>query len=1322
MSTTNKIKLKKNNPVFTTTKINDKKYTKLLHISDIHIRPDERLDEYELVFSRLYNFLDQQKDNDTSLLVITGDIYYSKNVFKPSSNYVLTKFFKETSKRIDVVLITGNHDMNEQNLEQIDALTPLLTFSPVYYLRDTGLYQFGNVVFSVSSLTDAKFIKHSMIDTTKYPPDTKFIKLYHGMLKGAIGDNGLELKVSTNKKTSRCRTTSDFKGYNAVLLGDIHKYQFLNKKQTIAYCGSLIQQNHGETLDHHGVLIWNIANKKITTQYAEIENDYGFVTFELVNNKLINPKDKYPKYIYARFFLTKTSDFAMNDIEKELLKKGHTIIDKNVKYKDTVLLDDIKVDKDEKTFNDEDVFKSVLKDKKFSNEDINAMLKYHTTVKSKIEQSSDHLSSVWKPDSIEFRNFFLYGGDYTNSIEFRKGVMSIVAPNNNGKTSVLKTVLFALFGEIYNDFGSAIKYINNMDNKKYAYTDTKLSVGKTVLNIRREHENFVKSKKGVTNAKFKHSFKYDDSDKTGIHKIDTNKKITHYIGSKDMFVTLNVCSTKINKNFANFNKKDMNKFLQQIFKLDVFEKYEKLAMGDKRIYNDKLKTLEGSLAILQEQVVKNEDLDKQLKDMANCIIEQQKKQKSIDKDILKSKKYKDELHKKHSALCKLIDSDCFKHNFDDTKNEYDKLKNEFSNKQPVNSGVLNRKLEKLFKKLVPVNEDAQDDYDECTNNLDELGWKEGDKIDYNADKYNELKIDKLTIQKNISKLKSDSKKHNSKKLKKQKDKLLKKIGIDNYNDNTHDTDVNKISKLIRNLHKQKLPNAECSQKQLDELIEKRNLIDKCYHTEFTDEDNDKLLQLKNKYSILKNQLGDNTDDDDNVVITDDNDKITKAIQRYPDEICSETVVIEHGGKITITFGKSFGNSNKGTTYHRKVNVQRIRDVLSWVDNSRLHSEFKSVSNKIEQLENCKNFNQLSNDIADMSKNIDIQLKNQKIDDEINTLENKMQNIEFINEIKDIDKLINEASEIDKLISDEKIKLNDVSKLLETAENMKMISENIQNRNNLVKEIEKIKLNSNIQKEIDDAKNEIKYNEQINHFIELEKLYNKFINASEQLDEINKIDNNIDTYVNKINKLQQESQMLSSNCGTLTANIDELKDKKDKNIEKLKKINDINSELIIVKKMITMLTTYKEMVKYDGVPNALIKKKKEDICKFVNDFIKGFTNLKVDIIDDTVCVEKDKKWFHVGNVGGFESWLISVAFKTALNRFSYYSKSAIMLIDEEVDCIDVANFDKKLPAILDKLKHFYYSILLVSHRDISKLKDWDVIIKNNGTYSIIDSVQ
>ena len=46
------------------------------------------------------------------------------------------------------------------------------------------------------------------------------------------------------------------------LLGDIHKFQFLDKKCSRGYAGSLIQQNIGEDIENHGLIKWNVNKKK----------------------------------------------------------------------------------------------------------------------------------------------------------------------------------------------------------------------------------------------------------------------------------------------------------------------------------------------------------------------------------------------------------------------------------------------------------------------------------------------------------------------------------------------------------------------------------------------------------------------------------------------------------------------------------------------------------------------------------------------------------------------------------------------------------------------------------------------------------------------------------------------------------------------------------------------------------------------------------------------------------------------------------------------------------------------------------------------------
>ena len=77
-----------------------------------------------------------------------------------------------------------------------------------------------------------------------------------------------------------------------VLLGDIHKIQEFNYRGIpIKYCGSLVQQNFGETIDNHGYTLWDLESK--TNVHVEIPNNYGFYQFKITSPEdIINDNEK----------------------------------------------------------------------------------------------------------------------------------------------------------------------------------------------------------------------------------------------------------------------------------------------------------------------------------------------------------------------------------------------------------------------------------------------------------------------------------------------------------------------------------------------------------------------------------------------------------------------------------------------------------------------------------------------------------------------------------------------------------------------------------------------------------------------------------------------------------------------------------------------------------------------------------------------------------------------------------------------------------------------------------------------------------------------
>ena len=100
------------------------------------------------------------------------------------------------------------------------------------------------------------------------------VALYHGSISGCDTDTGWTMEHGESD-------ISIFKNYDYAMLGDIHKTnQILDDHGRVRYCGSTIQQNHGET--DKGFLLWDIKDKEdFTCKHVSILSPKPFVTIEL---------------------------------------------------------------------------------------------------------------------------------------------------------------------------------------------------------------------------------------------------------------------------------------------------------------------------------------------------------------------------------------------------------------------------------------------------------------------------------------------------------------------------------------------------------------------------------------------------------------------------------------------------------------------------------------------------------------------------------------------------------------------------------------------------------------------------------------------------------------------------------------------------------------------------------------------------------------------------------------------------------------------------------------------------------------------------------
>ncbi len=209
-----------------------KKNNKICHISDIHIRFGSRHEEYRIVFNRLIKDLQKEKPRR---IIFTGDLFHLKINLSPIAIEMAAKLLSHLSKIAPVDIILGNHDLNEQDLTQGNAIKPLIDImengyiitsddknipkpevgNGIYFFQDSGFYHIDeDIEYGVYSLWD-----HEILTLSDKKPNKKYIALYHGPIYGCMSDSGYQMKGDELVKLST------FNNFDMVMLGDIHEYQ-----------------------------------------------------------------------------------------------------------------------------------------------------------------------------------------------------------------------------------------------------------------------------------------------------------------------------------------------------------------------------------------------------------------------------------------------------------------------------------------------------------------------------------------------------------------------------------------------------------------------------------------------------------------------------------------------------------------------------------------------------------------------------------------------------------------------------------------------------------------------------------------------------------------------------------------------------------------------------------------------------------------------------------------------------------------------------------------------------------------------------------------
>lgn len=256
---------------------------KIIACADIHIRNLRRQDEYK---EQLKKFLEEcQKtadmfEKDEVRIVVAGDILHNKLDISGEGYTIASWFLYKLDSIAPTIVIAGNHDMNVSNVSRLDPLSAIFTmcgFKHSIYLDRELSYESGclvddNIVWCLYSTFD-NFARPNIEEfRIKYPNNT-FVGLFHGELKSAKTDVGFVFENGYEPGL--------FEGVDFGILGHVHKRQCIPFNGIpLVYCGSLIQQDHGENISAHGYVLWDVNEQDYET--VDLPNDnYGFYTFSI---------------------------------------------------------------------------------------------------------------------------------------------------------------------------------------------------------------------------------------------------------------------------------------------------------------------------------------------------------------------------------------------------------------------------------------------------------------------------------------------------------------------------------------------------------------------------------------------------------------------------------------------------------------------------------------------------------------------------------------------------------------------------------------------------------------------------------------------------------------------------------------------------------------------------------------------------------------------------------------------------------------------------------------------------------------------------------
>jgi len=1255
----------------------------IIHISDIHIRLYNRQKEYADIFQKLFQKIKEIKAQIPNIIIIiTGDLLHSKNILSPESILITQQFLQKLAEITATLLIAGNHDAlltNNQREDSITAITKNIEIPNFHYLKYSGVYIFENLAIAVNSIIDNKWIFAR--DIQKLDTTTHTVALYHGSV--GLCETGVGFRMRGEK------LVDDFAGYDYALLGDIHKFQFLDPEgKRIAYASSLIAQNFSEWNHPHGLLLWDLFGGN--HQYHEIPNTYGFFVFNLQNNQLFLEKETvqlediptHIKHLESGINLK----LNINQCSPDFIASVNYVVKKTIR--DARIIHNYITDDErgptsgnattapvggsnQPNMTHGELLAQYLAEtyKTLKPADVEYIIEKYNQYHIDAEIANDRELAHWELIDLEFSNMFAYGAN--NYIDFSRfnsnsqSPIGIIAPNSHGKSSLIDIILMTLFTKFSRTRGTGVsKDIINIHCNNFK-TKLTFKIGSEKYTIFKEGKRELSEKIKITKNEF---YKVNEAGETILltdeDRKKTDKVIQDLIGSYDDFIFTNVQLQNNTNSFKEMTDKERKEYLYKVLKLNVWNDIIKMIADITRPmrntitflekstenksrddYECKIKGLDDELGKLgdtiQEDKLKKDGILNKMGELRNTLGPNIAEKYDLEKMEMENKSAGDSITKKRYEIEDISSQ------IKESEGKMERLRLYLREEEiikryeeqsliipPFTSTQHLRKKMKIHSKLEP-----EEIINDANFNIDK---KEIDNLKKLYDEYYTLKIEYASklykmSPKDENLLKIETSGDDIKQALKAK---TKELGVVNKKITAFSQEYD-VYKMNEGIH----------QKYQALVLKKKAIIE--FIGELESHEYDPKCVYCMKHPVVKQKV--------------EKEKEMRGIEKEMKEICEVGLA-----------GFDFEGENESyiqsmAELKDKLEEKKSKKIMLESSIAKMELEIEKEANILEKQEDIKN---------KLAENKGIQEKIDKLGADCSELNRRIKGMEEIAEAHSLALEIMEIESKNRIRSD--FEGSETYKdFTELEREKKMRGQYELNIANL-----KIKYNG-LDYDIQMAMDKIAKN---NEIMEKVRDYQKIMVENRKIEEeIHNCENKlrgIDVEINGLNQkkgvLTQQRQSIQKEYDAFIKNVVELKEKK----------NECG-----------LLQILEQSLGKDGLPLKILNSYLQPITDSINSIIAPFIPRKIklhinndDLILDSFTSSDSTKSVFIH--GGMESFILDIAFKITLSNFAKLPKCNILFLDEGISAFDnerLSNIDM----LFNFINRYFLKTILITHIDSIK---------------------